>query len=67
MKDAKEADLLYGAAAIAAHLELTSKQVYHLHDKGELPTFKVGATVCARRSALAAHFAALEAKAGASR
>lgn len=54
------ADLLYGVKAIAGHLQLTEKQVYHLHDKGELPTFKVGATVCARRSTLAKHFAAQE-------
>lgn len=57
------ADLLYGVAAIASHLTLTRKQVYHLHDKGDLPTFKVGATVCARRSTLAKHFAAQEAAA----
>lgn len=56
-------DLLYGVAAIAAHLQLTRKQVYHLHDKGDLPTFKVGGTVCARRSTLAKHFAAQEAAA----
>lgn len=56
-------DLLYGVAAIAKHLQLTPKQVYHLHDKGDLPTFKTGATVCARRSTLAKHFAAQEAAA----
>lgn len=56
-------DLLYGVKAIAAHLQMTHKQVYHLHDKGDLPTFKVGATVCARRSTLAKHFAAQEAAA----
>lgn len=57
------ADLLYGADAIAAHLELTKRQVLHLHEKGELPTFKAGRTVCARRSTLAKHFAAQEAAA----
>ncbi|WP_286880878.1 hypothetical protein [Sphingomonas sp.] len=51
------ADLLYGVKAIAAHLQMTVKQVYHLHAKGDLPTFKIGATVCARRSTLAKHFA----------
>ncbi len=56
-------DLLYGVAAIATHLGMTHKQVYHLHDKGELPTFKTGAIVCARRSTLAKHFAAQEAAA----
>jgi hypothetical protein len=66
MTDARNedtADLLYGVAAIAGHLQLSRKQVYHLHDKGDLPTFKVGATVCARRSTLAKHFAAQEAAA----
>lgn len=63
MSDATETDLLHGVAAIAVHLSMTRKQVYHLHDRGQLPTFKVGRTVCARRSTLASHFAALEAKA----
>lgn len=56
-------DLLYGVAAIAAHLEMTQPQVYHLHNKGEIPTFKIGGKVCARRSTLAKHFAAQEAAA----
>ncbi len=57
------ADLLYGVPAIAEHLQMTEPQVYHLHAKGEIPTFKVGGKVCARRSALAKHFAKLEAAA----
>lgn len=65
-RKADEPDLLYGVAAIAGHLGMTAKQVYHLHDKGELPTFKTGAIVCARRSTLAKHFAAQEAAAAAS-
>lgn len=60
-----QSDLLYGVEAIASHLQMTRKQVYHLHGKGDLPTFKVGATVCARRSTLAKHFAAQEAAAAA--
>lgn len=63
MSDATETDLLHGVAAIADHLSMTRKQIYHLHDRGQIPTFKVGRTVCARRSTLAKHFAALEAKA----
>lgn len=63
MSDATETDLLHGVAAIAEHLSMTRKQIYHLHDRGQIPTFKVGRTVCARRSTLAKHFAALEAKA----
>lgn len=58
-----ETDLLYGVKAIAAHLQMTEKQVYHLHDQEHLPTFKIGGKVCARRSTLAKHFAAQEAAA----
>lgn len=68
MNDARalpETDLLYGVPAIAAHLSMTQPQVYHLHTKGELPTFKIGGKVCARRSTLAKHFAAQEAAAAA--
>jgi hypothetical protein len=56
-------DLLHGVAAIAAHLNVTRKQVYHMHDRGQLPTFKIGRTVCARRSTLARTFAEQEAAA----
>ena len=54
------ADLLHGVQAIAEHLQMTRPQVYHLHNRGDLPTFKMGRTVCARRSTLASHFAAQE-------
>lgn len=58
-----ETDLLYGVEQIADHLKMTRRQVYHLHDQGHLPTFKIGGKVCARRSTLAKHFAAQEAAA----
>lgn len=61
--DVAGSDLLYGVPAIAAHLRMTAKQVYHLNDQGHLPTFKIGGKVCARRSTLADHFAAQEAAA----
>lgn len=51
------ADLLNGVVAIATHLNMSQRQVYHLHETGNLPTFKLGARVCARRSELEAHFA----------
>lgn len=66
MSDATEdtaADLLYGLEAIGKAIGLGARQVQHLHDKGDLPTFKMGRTVCARRSTLASHFAAQEAAA----
>lgn len=59
-KDGGRSDLLHGVAAIAAHLSMTAKQVYHMHGNGQLPTFKIGKTVCARRSTLAKHFEAQE-------
>jgi hypothetical protein len=45
-------DLLAGAEAIAAHTGLGLRQVYYLHQTGKLPTFTLGATVCARKSEL---------------
>lgn len=62
-QDDPPTDLLHGVEAIASHLCMTRPQVYHLHARGELPTFKMGRTVCARRSTLAKHFAAQEAAA----
>lgn len=61
MNDAKP-DLLYGLASIGQELGLSERQALHQHEKGMIPTFKLGRTVCARRSALAAHFRALEAR-----
>ena len=61
--DEPASDVLYGVAAIAGYLAWTERQVLHRHETGELPTFKMGRTVCARRSTLAKHFAAQEAAA----
>ena len=57
------ADLLYGVPAIATYLGLTDKQVRHRAEAGDIPTFKIGGTVCARRSSLSAWLAQLEARA----
>ena len=63
-RETPTADLLYGMQAIADHLApLTYRQVQHLHESKAIPTFKMGGTVCARRSTLAKHFAAQEAAA----
>ena len=56
-------DVLYGVPAIAAAFRLKDRQVYHLKAQHGLPTYKVGKTVCARRGAVAAWFAAREAEA----
>ena len=47
-----QADLLLGAAAIAAHLGITRRQTYRLIYDELAPTFKLGGTVAARRSSL---------------
>lgn len=57
------ADLLLGAAAIAEHLGINSRQVYRLIYGDILPTFKVGGTVAARRSTLTKWIADQEAAA----
>lgn len=46
------ADLLYGVAAIAAHMGLTERQVRHLMAEHSFPSFKIGATVCSNRSTI---------------
>lgn len=63
MSDATERDFLYGLEAIADYVGLTVPQVKHQINQCDWPTFKQGRIVCARRSTLAKHFAALEAKA----
>jgi hypothetical protein len=50
--DTQGHDLLYGTAAIARHLGLTVRQAKHRCAKGAIPTFKMGRTVCARRSSI---------------
>lgn len=50
----RDDDMLYGVPAIAEAFRWRPRQVYHLADKHGLPTFKIGRTVCARRSAVRA-------------
>ena len=45
-------DLLYGAPAIASFLGLKEKQCRHRIEKGLIPTFRIGGTICALRSQL---------------
>lgn len=51
-----EVDLLCGVKAIAIHLGRTPRQVTTWIEKGELPTFKLGGTVCSTKSGLADYF-----------
>lgn len=45
-------DLLKGAKAIAAFCGLTSRQVYWLAETKELPVFRMGSALCARKTKL---------------
>ena len=62
--DKPSSGILHGIKAIAEHLGLTDRQAKHLAAKHGLPTFKLGKTVCSRRSDVDAWFAS---KAAASR
>ena len=46
-------DILRGAAAIANHLGFPRRTIYHLIAIGKLPHFRLGETICARKSTLA--------------
>ena len=58
------ADLLYGAHAIAEFLGIKERAAYHLIETRRIPFFKIGKTVCARRTSLAAKLDELEADSG---
>lgn len=50
-------DLLRGAEEIAEYLfgdRSMRRQIYHLAEKGELPVFKLGSQLCARKSRILA-------------
>jgi hypothetical protein len=54
-------DLLWGAGPIAKDLlgrdtKKNRRKVYHLHQKGLLPTWKEGAEIITRKSLLREHF-----------
>jgi excisionase family DNA binding protein len=52
--DSLAADILRGADAIAAFLGFPRRTVYHLVAKHHIPYFRLGETLCARRSTLTA-------------
>lgn len=62
MSDADQ-DLLYGVPAIAAYLGIRPRQAKHRVATGHIPTFRIGESICARRSTLTAWLAECEAKA----
>ncbi len=49
---ADDGDLLYGVPAIASHLGIGVKQCRHRIDAKAIPAFKIGGTICARKSSL---------------
>jgi len=51
--DNMRGDVLMGAGAIAAYLGLTARQVYRLVYADEIPAFKLGGSIAARRTTLA--------------
>ena len=64
MPDGSEtSDNLYGVAAIARFLGMPEKPCRHRIEKGEIPTFHIGAIRCARRSTLTGWLAEREAAA----
>lgn len=54
-------DLLFGAGAVAGAIGLSRRQVYHAAENGYMPLFKIGTTICGRRSTLARWFSEREA------
>jgi hypothetical protein len=48
----EELDLLTGADKIAAFIGVKPRRIYHLAETKRLPVFRLGATLCARRSTL---------------
>lgn len=61
-KQEMDGDLLYGLKAVAGYLRITPRQAKHRVAAGQIPTFKIGGTVCANRSEIGA--AALSAAQG---
>ena len=47
-------EILRGARAIADYLGVTENTVYHMIERRQIPFFKIGRSVCVRRSHLLA-------------
>ena len=50
--DSYDIDLLHGVREISKVLGPTERQTYHLIRDGRVPAFKLGGTLCSRRSVL---------------
>ena len=53
-------DLLYGVDSISTFLGVSKRAAYSLIERKRIPFFKIGRTVCARRSKLLAAFEQME-------
>ncbi len=56
-------DLMRGVKAIADFSGETPRAIFRKVELGLLPVFRVGKTICARKSTLLAYYAALDAQA----
>ncbi|AWJ87619.1 DNA-binding protein (plasmid) [Azospirillum sp. TSH58] len=50
--DTISADLMPGADKIAGFLGMDRRTVYHLAQTGKIPVFRMGNTICARKSTI---------------
>ena len=57
-------DLLQGADSIAKFMGVTRRQAYHFVADGRIPTFRIGAIICARKSTILNWIAQQEAAQG---
>ncbi|MFG1399902.1 DNA-binding protein [Roseixanthobacter pseudopolyaromaticivorans] len=55
-------DVLRGADDIAAFLGMEPRAIYHAASRSKLPTFRLGAKICARKSTLLTWIAEQEKK-----
>ncbi len=62
MAQSDETDILHQYGEIGAFLRMTARQAQHRVLSGEIPHFKLGRIVCARKSTLLAWMAEQEAK-----
>ncbi|MFG1465247.1 DNA-binding protein [Xanthobacter sp. DSM 24535] len=52
MEQNPKSDVLVGVSAIAAHLGMSARQAKHRVHLNMLPVFRMGRTVCARKTTL---------------
>lgn len=57
-------DILQGADSIAKFMGVTRRQAYHFVADGRIPTFRIGAIICARKSTILNWIAQQEAAQG---